>query len=285
MSPRSASSPPAYFSREPVYVLDAVRTPVGRARSGALAKVHPCDLGAWEGNASKVCGIAGKALRIEDALYRCRGTAPRVFVSTLVPARDPPRGGTAGQRHWPPLCSPPCSSARPAAWTSLATLAVLRAACFAVCSVRALGSRELGARRLVQGARCQARAQFARSACCVAADSVRAGSGLGARGLAKATGRRRVRLPLLATLEVLRAACFAACSVLPGARRSVLGAGCGLGPRVLRAASQRAQSARSVHAGSTLGVVLLAEQLNLLGESGLVGASKCRHETVDTVLQ
>ena len=53
----------------------------------------------------------------------------------------------------------------------------------------------------------------------------------------------------------------------------------------MRATSQRAQSARSVHAGSTLGVVLLAEQLNLLGESGLVGASKCRHETVDTVLQ
>ena len=108
------------------------------------------------------------------------GTAPRVFVSTLVPARDPPRGGTAGQRHWPPLCSPPCSRARPAAWASLATLAVLRAECFAACSVRALGSRELGARRLVQGARCQARAQFARSACCVAADSVRA---LGSRGL------------------------------------------------------------------------------------------------------
>ena len=32
-------------------------------------------------------------------------------------------------------------------------------------------------------------------------------------------------------------------------------------------------------------VVLLAEQLNLLCESGLVGASRCRHETVDTVLQ
>ena len=32
-------------------------------------------------------------------------------------------------------------------------------------------------------------------------------------------------------------------------------------------------------------VVLLAEQLNLLSESGLFGASRCRHETVDTVLQ
>ena len=32
-------------------------------------------------------------------------------------------------------------------------------------------------------------------------------------------------------------------------------------------------------------VVLLAEQLNLLGEPGLVCASRCRHETVDTVLQ
>ena len=32
-------------------------------------------------------------------------------------------------------------------------------------------------------------------------------------------------------------------------------------------------------------VVLLAEQLDLLCELGLVGASRCRHETVDTVLQ
>ncbi len=32
-------------------------------------------------------------------------------------------------------------------------------------------------------------------------------------------------------------------------------------------------------------VVLLAEQLDLLCETGLSGASRCRHETVDTVLQ
>ena len=32
-------------------------------------------------------------------------------------------------------------------------------------------------------------------------------------------------------------------------------------------------------------VVLLAEQLDLLCELGLVGASRCRHETVDTILQ
>ena len=137
----------------------------------------------------------------------------------------------------------------------------------------ARASSVLGAWCKVQGARrvlsshvlraASQRTRFARS--------VRAGSGLSARGLANATGRRRVRLrahvrTLPRELFSPRLRCSGrrasqrarfvrsarACS-MSRARRSVLGAWCGLGPRVLRAASPRAQSARSVHAGSTLG--------------------------------
>ena len=186
------------------------------------------------------CGLRRPRKRLQPppVTVTAGGTAPRVRPCALVPARDPPRGGTAGQHRRPPLCSaPPCSRARPAARASLAKLTVLRAACFAACSVRALSSRALGACCLVLGAQFTVlSSRSVQGAWCVLGSHV---------------------LPL-ATLAVLRASCFAACSVRAlsscalGACCLVLGAQFTV-PRFAawcsgRRASPRAQFARSVRA-------------------------------------
>ncbi|GHP06661.1 hypothetical protein PPROV_000540600 [Pycnococcus provasolii] len=172
-------------------------------------------------------------------------------VRLRVRVRALPRG-----LHSPRLrCFGRSASQRAQSARSARARSVLGAWCSVQGARRVLGSHVLRA--------ASQRTRFARS--------VRAGSGLGARGLANATGRRRVRLrahvrTLPRELFSPRLRCSGrrasqrarfvrsarACS-MSRARRSVLGAWCGLGPRVLRAASPRAQSARSVHAGSALG--------------------------------
>ena len=175
-----------------------------KVRPGGGHGVHDMPRGGFYGGP---CGLRRPRKRLQPppVTVTAGGTAPRVRPCALVPARDPPRGGTAGQRRRPPLCSaPPCSRARPAARASLAKLTVLRAACFAACSVRALSSRALGACCLVLGAQFTVlSSRSVQGAWCVLGSHV---------------------LPL-ATLAVLRASCFAACSVRALSSRA-LGACC-----------------------------------------------------------